>query len=324
MRTKINALALFVLMLAAGPLRDSHGSEIAETIKSQPQQAIAEIDLRIACLAGINIAERLRVKKQYRQAIAVLDSMEERYGTSGELVLTRGAIKQQAKLHKSAVADFSQAIQMNCHRAEAYACRGTSRFALGDRKDAFEDLDLAVESGPTPAASYLARGRVRFLDGQTSAALDDFDKLIQIAPADSGYYAMRASCHTKLGHYDAVIADATSAIQLDPTKPKPFYLRAGSNAKLGNWDAVLADYDSLVAIEGTAKAYAGRASSHLQIGNYDAAVTDATSALQLDPHFLIAVKIRAAANAKLGKMKQASADVELAKEMGHATEQQKR
>ncbi len=48
------------------------------------------------------------------------------------------------------------------------------------------------------------------------------------------------------------------------------------------------------------------------------------SAIQLDPNILIALKIRASANAKLGKMKEASADVALAKKMARVFEQRER
>lgn len=323
MRIPSHAISFFGLLFALMSLCDVTGSELPNLPDGKPQPITSEIDARIARLAGIELAKSMRVKKQYRRAIAVLDSVEEKYGKSGELFLARGAIKQQVKLHESAVADLTQAIQMNCHRAEAHAARGTSRFALGDHEGAFDDLDRAVEASPNSPTCFLARGRTRFLNGQYESAIDDFDRLVKLAPKNSSYYTMRASSHAQLGNHDAMVSDATKAIALDPTEPTPFYLRGGANAKLGKWEAALDDYDSLVVMEATAKAYAGRASIHLQIGNHQAAVYDATSALKLDPNLIMAVKIRAVANRELGKMEEASADIELVKKLDRPASQKR-
>ncbi len=324
MRNNITALLLSMFLLTSGPFKGILANEIAKPSELTTRQSTAPIDAKIAIVVGIDLAKSLRQKGQNHRAITALDYVEEHYGTSGHLLLMRGAIKQQAKLHKSAVTDLSQAIEMNVYPAEAYALRATSRFTLGDRKGAFEDLDAAFDVGVPTEACYLARGRIRFLDDQHKAALEDFNKLVQMNPSSSFYYTTRASCHVMLGNHDDTIRDSVAVIRLDPKESKAFYFHASASAKLGNWNAALADYENLVTLEGSAKAYAGRANCHLRLGNYQEAVNDATSALRLDPHFLMAVKCRAISYAKLGKTKEAQSDVALAKKLSRVAEKQER
>ena len=83
---------------------------------------------------------------------------------------------------KSAIADFTRAIEINPRYAAAYNNRGGVELELGNVDRAIADFDQAIKLDPRMARAYLNRGMARLLQGQEDASQRDFAKCLRLKP----------------------------------------------------------------------------------------------------------------------------------------------
>ena len=74
----------------------------------------------------------------------------------------QGQAKAEMLDYKGAIADLSQAIQLNPNEADFYYQRGLILGKLSDRQSAVQDFDAAILRNPNHARAYLQRGGMSF------------------------------------------------------------------------------------------------------------------------------------------------------------------
>ena len=74
--------------------------------------------------------------------------------------------------YRDAIANFSQAIQLNPNRAEYYYERGLVLGKLGDKEGAIRDFDSAILRNPNYAQAYLQRAGMSFYVGSPRRITD--------------------------------------------------------------------------------------------------------------------------------------------------------
>lgn len=81
-----------------------------------------------------------------------------------------------------AIADYSQALQLNGRDAWVYVNRGLAYQKRGDLEKALADQDTAVRLAPLLANAYANRGWTRIYLGQPDEAMPDFERAVGLEP----------------------------------------------------------------------------------------------------------------------------------------------
>jgi len=241
-----------------------------------------------------------------------------------------------------ALADFSESIRLNPSDAHAFNGRGAVQKDFGQ---AIADFDEAIRLDPSYAKAYYNRGVAWSGRGETDNALSDFNEALAFGFADARLYHDRGAAWFAKGDMDKAIADYTQALQLAPRLAQASYGRGLAWYEKGDMDRAIADYDDAIranpdygpalgarcwarAIEGTDLGKAlddcnraieldpGRG-LHLgqrgivffRLGKFANTIADETAALALDadnPDFLFA---KGAAESRLGRSQDGTADM---------------
>lgn len=187
---------------------------------------------------------------------------------SGRANFLRGAYKQ-------AVAEFTEALQLDPKHAGAHFARGLANHLNGRYREALADYTEAIRCRPNHADSYLLRGRVHQELGASVRALADYTEAIRLRPGDATAYIARGRVQHESGAYDRALADLDEAIRHRPNDPTAHYLRG------------LVRYHA---------------------GDHSGAVADFTAVIHLDPEHANAFRSRSEACARLGDRVRAAAD----------------
>ncbi len=81
--------------------------------------------------------------------------------------------------HKEAVADLSQALDLDASRTDLYFLRATARKRAGDSDGSRQDLETGLRRRPVNAHGWTARGVAR-LEGDAHGALADFEEALKL------------------------------------------------------------------------------------------------------------------------------------------------
>ncbi len=94
--------------------------------------------------------------------------------------------------------------------------RGLAKERNDDWNGALADFTQAIELDPKMFLYFLARGTAKETKGDYAGAMTDFDRLVELNPTDAESYTNRGECRQMLGKYAEALADYASAIQIDP------------------------------------------------------------------------------------------------------------
>ena len=113
---------------------------------------------------------------------------------SAEFYLKRGEDFSGAREYDRAIADYTTAIRLKPHYAEAYNDRGFAYYLKGDSERAIADFTRAIELRPDYPKAYNSRGVVYMSGGYGRAmAVADFDRAIALKPDFRYAYINRAN-----------------------------------------------------------------------------------------------------------------------------------
>jgi len=100
--------------------------------------------------------------------------------------------------------------------AQSYVNRGVAYYNKDDDDRAIADFTQAIQLNPKYAVAYNDRGLAYDKKGDTDRAIADYTKAIQLDPKYAVAYNNRGNAYYTKGDTDRAIADFTEAIQLDP------------------------------------------------------------------------------------------------------------
>ena len=145
--------------------------------------------------------------------------------TSPKLLQT-GEQNGPKKASTAAVSDFSEAIRLGLqHDAKAYLGRGLAYSRQGDFDRAIADYTQAIQLDLSNADAYFKRAWACGKRGDHDKAITDCTEAIRLDPHNAQAYCWRGAGLVDKGRYDQAIADLTHAIRLDPSLAWSFVFR---------------------------------------------------------------------------------------------------
>jgi tetratricopeptide (TPR) repeat protein len=133
------------------------------------------------------------------------------------LYFFRGIAFSRAGKHRSAIADYSSAIELNPLWFAPYHNRGADYRALRQPKRAIADFNSVIRLSPRSADAYVARGVVYHLDlGQRRRAIADYNRALRIDPKNGAALINRGRAYQELGLKKRAIRDYRRVLKLFP------------------------------------------------------------------------------------------------------------
>jgi uncharacterized caspase-like protein len=146
------------------------------------------------------------------------------------------------KDYDKAIAEYTQAIQLDSNYARAYQGRGDAYDEKGDYDRAIADLTQAIRLDPNFANAYIIRGVVYSHKGDIDRAIADYDQAIRLDPNSVYAYNGRGSAYYKKGDYDRAIVESNQAIRLDPNFASAYTNRGNAYNSKGDRTRARADW----------------------------------------------------------------------------------
>jgi tetratricopeptide (TPR) repeat protein len=133
------------------------------------------------------------------------------------LYFFRGIAFSRARRHRSAVADYSSAIELNPLWFAPYHNRGADYRALGKPREAIKDFSVAITLAPRSVDAYVARGVVYHLDlKRRRRAIADYNRALKINPKSGIALINRGRAYQELGMKRLAIRDYRRLLTLFP------------------------------------------------------------------------------------------------------------
>jgi tetratricopeptide (TPR) repeat protein len=211
--------------------------------------------------------------------------------------------------YDQALANYSQALEIDPQSAYAYAGRAKTYNDLGKYEQAIADFNRAIEIDPKVADSYNNRGYAYHNVGKYQQAIADFNQALALEPNYIYAYNNRGNTYNQLGQYEQAIADFNRAIKIDPQDASAYNNRGNAYNNWGKYQQAIADYNKAISLSPQfAEAYNNRGYAYSKLGKYEQAIADFTQAIAINPNYAYAYNNRASAYYKLGNSQQASFD----------------
>lgn len=227
----------------------------------------------------------------------------------------RGAESYQAGVeayrrgnYEHAIADLTNALEVNSDFGQAYYARGEVFYLLGQYEQAIADYSRAIEAEYQPTAqAYSALGDAYFAIGDSApgeeayaeayALNDEFvrdyypdrrtahSRAIELNPEFASAYYARGWSNFLLGEDQHAIADFSTAIQLHHEPVSPAYLWSGwANYHLEDNQQAAADFTAAIEnAPASAEAHDGRGHAYIRLASYELALADFARAVELAP-----------------------------------------
>ncbi|TML22049.1 MAG: tetratricopeptide repeat protein [Actinobacteria bacterium] len=235
-----------------------------------------------------------------------------------------GDSARQENMHRTAVDDYTAAIEADPGCAAAYLGRGLSRLVRDDPDGAAADFARVLELDPEPAVRAAAL-RER---GRAAGAAGDADLRVAVAAGDDEAASLLAARsgirsaaeYLRFGHWLAgvgrepeAVEAVARAVELGADDLLPL---ADLYVRVGRYDEAVDGCTRVLAEDpDNALAYALRGRAHYEAERDDAALDDLDRALTRDPQMALATRIRGEVHLANGRYAAAVAELTRAIEL---------
>ncbi len=199
-----------------------------------------------------------------------LDLTAEEYYERGAELIAEGDFE-------GAIAEFSNAIQVDDDYADAYIFRGLAYRAINLSDEAIDDLTRAIELRPYDWFVYTYRGDTYALSSEPGEAMFDYNQAIYLNPRHSDAFASRSALHSQRGDDELALIDARIAEGVDRSS------QGDNQTALELFTDAINEVESNPAPDSIALAYYNRANIYLNLGDDVKAIEDFDAAIELMP-----------------------------------------
>jgi tetratricopeptide (TPR) repeat protein len=141
-------------------------------------------------------------------------------------IVTRGATQLAERKLSDAIASFSEAIDAFTERTpmaavvETFICRGVASGRSGDARSAIADFSKAIELNPKCGLAYYNRGYSKEKLGEYCRAIQDYDLALERHPGDADSYLRRGVCRKRVNDLVGAQSDFAEARRLKRTRDR--------------------------------------------------------------------------------------------------------
>lgn len=205
-----NALATATQALATGTQVAQDAAEGQVTLDALSTQVIvvAATVTQAAVVAEIVIAfadAMLQHRDNPIGQLAAMDALVRRYPDQAHAYNSRGNIYYDERDYERAMADFTQAIEIDPQFAIAYNNRGNIHAGLGEDERAIADYDQAIEINPQYAIAHYNRGNAYYRLREDERAIADYDQAIRFDPQLAIAYDKLGQIYYISGNYELAV-----------------------------------------------------------------------------------------------------------------------
>ncbi len=256
-------------------------------------------------------------KHDYDRAIANFSQAIEINPRDADAYTNRALAKEKIGDFDEAISDYSHAIEINPQDTDAYVNRGIAKQKSGDSDGAISDYSHAIEFDSRDDLAYYNRGTAKMDKRDFNGAVADFNQAIEISPRTALFYNERGIAKKDTGDLDGAIADYNQALALDPNNVLTYNNRGVARCKKGDYDGAIADYSQAIQINpGFFNAYNNRGTAKMEKGDLEAALSDLIQAIEINSRYPEAYYNRALVKDKKGDHAGAVADYNQAIALG--------
>ena len=170
--------------------------------------------------AMVTYAELLRTAKRYDEAIAVLDKLIAKMGSSpssAKLYFLRGAAQERAGRWREAEADLKHSLAVKPDDAEVQNYLGYNWADRGEHlPEALALLQRAVRASPQQGALLDSLGWARFRAGDYKAAVTDLERASALEPSDPAIVDHLGDAYWRVGRSTDARYQWDRVLTLDP------------------------------------------------------------------------------------------------------------
>ena len=197
----------------------------------------------------------------------------------------RGNAYMDLNQWNEAIADFSQAIEIDPRHASAYQNRAFVYAMINDAEHASADASKVIELEPKNAKAYKIRGLSEEALGKWDAAIADFTQQIALVHSDDhAYYNRGFAEYSGKGELDRAIADFSQAIKLNPKQVDAFVYRGIAWRLKGDIQRAIADHGGAIRVDPrNGAAFFNRGMEYYLTGALPQALADLSQATALAP-----------------------------------------
>jgi hypothetical protein len=140
--------------------------------------------------AAVNLAWAYLQQGQPDDAFAVMNTLVSLYQEQASPVIIAQILAKRAELHAlafnfdRAIADATEAIQLDPDNPRYYKQRGDHIFLIYEWDRVLDDYNTALRLDPTYADAYFARGVLYYTQGPRPTAQTDFQTFLDLVPDD--------------------------------------------------------------------------------------------------------------------------------------------
>ena len=183
---------------------------------------------------------------------------------------------------EDAIADFTQAIELDPKYLVAYFNRGLAKSAKNDRIGAIVDFSRTLLFDPQYVPAWVDRGLARERNSDAEGALADFNRALELDPKQVAALVDRAALKQTQGDMDGALADFGRALEVDPAHISALVGRGRIKTVRGDFAGAMADFDRAIALDPkNAAAFRGRGLARRKSGDNSGAAADIFRATEL-------------------------------------------
>lgn len=193
--------------------------EIPPELKSMFDYHVAVID------SGINFLENID---------RIVDAVEQELARRANTPKLKNSPKKRTEQHKN---------RFNHEQALLFTSRGQARLEAGDIDGAIADFTEAIQINPNDTLAHASRGNAHYAKGNMEVSITDFTEVIRLNPEDPVGYVGRSNAYNRQGNFDDAIADFTEVIRLTPDDPIGYVGRSNARRQNGDTQGAVTDLD---------------------------------------------------------------------------------
>jgi tetratricopeptide (TPR) repeat protein len=186
--------------------------------------------------------------------------------------------------HAPALENYSRALVLQPHHAEALSNRGNTLKVLKRLEEALDSYDRAIALQPDYVLALTNRGAVLFDLKRYGEALTSYDRALAIRPDHVEALYNRAGTLHALGRYEEALANYDKAISFRPQFAEAYANRGNSLNELNRFDEALNSFDrALMLRPNLVEALCNRGNALNRLKRFEDALTSYDRALALHP-----------------------------------------